>query len=365
MKSLIPATLFILVLTSASWAEADTYHNCGISEPAINGSANTLWCDDFESGDMVFDNTGTSNAANKGYIHTPFGWGASHFPDAAGHGFGRCGTATGVALVVGGTPGAAGTNCAASSGDTMDGAAEGQVPSMSDHGLSEFIEQGQDLYFRYYKKCVTVTGCFWSTNTKNSPTINRLNGWGGIDFGNAGAQPNAGECTALPAGCTVSRHTMNIMTNGGRALRSNQGTDDGTCAAGHSCWERGTNYNHWYYIEHHIKMNTAGSANGEYDLWMDDCGTDGTTGGCATGGTLRTHYSDVQWVQANGQTPSGATHIGSLWIEQYSSGGTGAYVLIGQWYLDQIVASRVRVGPMGSRSTDITPPFTPVGLTIR
>ena len=358
--------LVVAVFITASWAEAATYLNCGTSEPTINGSANTLWCDDFEDGDMVYDNTNDSNAANDGYFHTPFE--NCCFPDAGGHAFGRCGTAAGVALVVGGTPGAAGTNCAASTGVT-NGSGEGQVPSQSDHGFSSTIGQGQDLYFRYYKKCITSPSCTWSTNTKETPTLNRQVGWGGIDFGNAGARPPQNcpiSLSAGAAGCWLATHEMDVKSEGSRVLSQNQGTNDGSCASGHSCWEDGRNTNHWYYFEHHIKMNTPGVANGEYDLWIDDCGTTGLTGGCATGGTLRAHYTNVQWLQSNGQTPSGATAIGSAWIEQYSS-GTGGFVLVGEWYWDQFVASKVRIGPKGASGTgsDTTPPQAPANLRVQ
>ena len=41
----------------------------------------------------------------------------------------------------------------------------------------------------------------------------------------------------------------------------------------------------WYYIEVHIKLNDPGINNAIYELWMDDCGTDGL--GCTGSGTLR------------------------------------------------------------------------------
>src|SRR5262245_32284625 len=71
-------------------ALADTFLNCGSSEPKVQGDPETLWCDDFEDGDMVVDGTGDANAANDGWMHTPYAPTGS-FPDPAGTSFGRCG----------------------------------------------------------------------------------------------------------------------------------------------------------------------------------------------------------------------------------------------------------------------------------
>jgi hypothetical protein len=141
----------------------------------------------------------------------------------------------------------------------------------------------------------------------------------------------------------------------------NIATDDGTCAAGHTCYEFGDNQHHWYYIEHHIRYNSAsGVADGVYELWMDDCGLDGLSNGCATGGTLRTRYTNMNFGNNTG--------IGAIWLEQHG-GSCPCPTQSGEYYFDQFVASKVRVGPVGSGGGggggDTTPPVAPTGLRIQ
>jgi hypothetical protein len=359
--------VFIGLLGLPSVSEAAIYLNCGASEPAINASANTLWCDDFEDGDFIYDHQSDVNAnpADDGWLDAAFGFAPSgSVPDPGGHAFGRCRTAQGVAIVTGlANTGAVGTNCAADSGFVNE---EGQVPSQSDHGFNGFVTAGQHLYVRHYRKCVNPSGCTYTTNTKIG-TFNRAVIWGGIDFGGIGGGGES--CTgSSSAGQFLCRYSKVFFTNnagGSITLDQNQGVDDGSCAAGHTCREDGLLVGHWFYFEHHIKLNTAGSANGEYDFWMDDCGTTGTTGGCTTGGTLRSHYTGLTYLNGSGQTPTGATQIGDFWNEIYASDNTAVdFKNVGQWYWDQMVASRVRVGPMGGSGPDITPPAPPTGVHI-
>jgi hypothetical protein len=240
-------SLFLL-LFFYSVSHADTYKNCSVSEPAIHDSIHTLWCDDFEDGDMLYDETGTAKAENDGWLlfNDPYPLAGGNFPDSGGHGFGRCGTTTGNALVVGDTPGAAGTNGAASTGLVMG--REGSTPSSSDHDFSSPITAGQDVYLRYYKKCVRVGGCNWSVNTKLGPIVNRSAGWGGIDFGvpQASAAEVQFPCPTNSgnSGCPLAIHEFHVPLNF-RVLTQNQGTNDGSCASGHTCWEDGTRVGQW------------------------------------------------------------------------------------------------------------------------
>jgi hypothetical protein len=133
-------------------------------------------------------------------------------------------------------------------------------------------------------------------------------------------------------------------------------TDDGSCATGHTCYLFGWNTQHWYYVEEHIKFNSsAGVHDGVYEMWMDDCGLDGVSNGCATGGTLRTQYTNVLY-------STGSQSVDSIFFETH--GGSCTCDQGGEYYWDQVVASKVRVGPMGAAGPDTTPPSPPTGLHI-
>src|SRR5438132_12922502 len=71
---------------------------------------------------------------------------------------------------------------------------------------------------------------------------------------------------------------------------------------------------HWYYIELHVKLNTPGVYDGVYDLWLDDCGTNGL--GCTGSGTLRAHYTNVFYRADSSLT------LGGFWFENFANVGS-------------------------------------------
>jgi hypothetical protein len=87
----------------------------------------------------------------------------------------------------------------------------------------------------------------------------------------------------------------------------------------------------WYFVEMRV---TAHASNGIIQVWINDCGTDGTT--CGASPTLRYNQSGLQ-LPGN----SNGSQIGMMWFESWAnpgSLGTGPY-----W--DQVKASIV--GPIG------------------
>ena len=73
---------------------------------------------------------------------------------------------------------------------------------------------------------------------------------------------------------------------------------------------------------------------GIYELWMDDCGANGSE--CdGTPGTKRAHHSGLDW-GANGKK------IGITWLENWGNPAS-----TGEQYYDQFVVATRRVGPMG------------------
>jgi hypothetical protein len=110
----------------------------------------------------------------------------------------------------------------------------------------------------------------------------------------------------------------------------------------------------WYFFEMHL---IADATNGTVELWINDCGTAGTS--CGTSPVLRTRLTGISLPgNANGNT------IQTIWLENWAnpaSTGRGPY-----W--DQVkVATRGPIGFMGATSggADITPPVAPTNLAIQ
>jgi hypothetical protein len=105
----------------------------------------------------------------------------------------------------------------------------------------------------------------------------------------------------------------------------------------------------WWFIEYHLKLNTPGVANGVWEVWINNCGTSGTS--CTGTPTLRARHTNVLWriVGDNSQ-------VGSLWLENWANpGGTGTT------YYDQIKVSKV--GPIGFMG--VTLPAAPTNLRVQ
>ena len=104
--------------------------------------------------------------------------------------------------------------------------------------------------------------------------------------------------------------------------------------------------NKWYYIEAHLKLNTPGFSNGVFEVWVDDCGTDGL--GCTGPGTLRTRYTNRQFRDDSSQK------IEVTWFENWGNAGS-----TGEEYYDQFYAATRRIGPMAVGAGGDTPPPAP------
>jgi hypothetical protein len=108
---------------------------------------------------------------------------------------------------------------------------------------------------------------------------------------------------------------------------------------------------HWYFFEMHVR---AGS-NGLIELWVNDCGTAGTS--CGASPILRTRLTGNLPGNANG------SQIETIWLENWANpGSVGTGPL---W--DNVKVSRV--GPIGfsgsSGVADTTPPAAPQTPTLR
>jgi hypothetical protein len=118
---------------------------------------------------------------------------------------------------------------------------------------------------------------------------------------------------------------------------------------------------HWYYVEVHIRLNTitgtTANHDGLYDLWMDDCGTNGL--GCTGPGTLRATYNKYKlWGPAQ-LNANGGAHIRGVWQENWSNNP----VSLGTTYYDQYVVATRRIGPMNAGPT--VAPAAPTALSVQ
>jgi hypothetical protein len=89
----------------------------------------------------------------------------------------------------------------------------------------------------------------------------------------------------------------------------------------------------WYFYEVHYKLSSPGGSNGVFELWVDNCGSTGTS--CPATPTLRLRRTDVR----NGRA-STSELIRVLWFEAWANPNSS-----GERYWDQIKVSKV--GPIG------------------
>ena len=319
---LLAAGALALVGLTAGTSAADMYLNS--SEPMCNGTDSTmLMCDDFEDGDWAQTNCdGNRNGSNitsdpQNYAPNDRWCLNVFYPDnfAGNNNF----TVSG---------GAAGTSRAATSG-----VRSGTSGMMGSHGLpSDYTE----IYIREYiyfksdyvgghEKMFDILPVNWNPGGGDIIALG-YNYFGNNEFcwipykyqdtGRQG-QPNAWMCQNQTIGSGVD--SMGRSTPTGAPIT----------------WQTG----HWYYIEVHLKLNTGSNFDGKYDLWMDDCGTNGL--GCTGPGTLRASYSDARY-----WTPSDISFYGGnikgFWQETWSNPSS-----TGTTYYDQIVVATRRIGPMG------------------
>lgn len=299
---IVPA--FVL---SANQVFAEQYFNCAATESSINSNSNTLMCDDFEDGSWYVTNADTSggktNLANDG-------WAGNVFAPTDSQGYGRCGSI-----------GAVGTNCTATSGNRSGSKAEGW------HWFAPSADDVDELYHRFYTQFRPgyTFGheklAFYQYNETTTGQVGILMtpfGSGTFDFQ-----------TQLP---DDSRYPQNQGNN----LTFIPGR--------------------WYYVEVRVKLDAPkGSGNGVIQVWADDCGTNGL--GCTGPGTLRLSYT------GRNIRPSSSLGLGVIWQENWSNSST--MTASGEVYNDQVVVSKARIGPMGSKSSSTsTPPQAPSGLQV-
>lgn len=113
---------------------------------------------------------------------------------------------------------------------------------------------------------------------------------------------------------------------------------------------RNTGNDQWYCIEGHVKYNTPGVQDGVLELWVD--------------GTQTMSYTTLYM-------RGGSTNNGAVGSATNSSQATMSYIRpyvqwgYGQMYYDDLAVGNTRIGCSGNQPSDITPPSTPSGLSVR
>lgn len=342
-----------LVLGWIEEASSAPYLNS--SEPICNGSDPTvLMCDDFEDGDWAQ----TNDRGNRDGVHitdTPQtyapndGWGCTAF-DVNPPNF----AATNNFVVTGG---AGGTGKAATSGPRTNQFASGNDGGGQQcmHGLPGNYTE---VYIRYYLRNHTdyVVNSDYDERMLDTVPVD-WNPCGNCLLGDLHNKAGSGQLAAISyhfqdngfAGCPSFCWLFQNQVNG-------MGTDsrgNSTPTGGPITLQTG----HWYYIEMHIRVNTGINFDGLYDLWVDDCGTNGQ--GCTGPGTLRTKYTTMLWWTDVQRALFGGSNIRGFWIQNYANPHNA-----GSTQYDQIVVRTQRVGPMAVGGAT-TPPTSPTNLRVQ
>jgi hypothetical protein len=266
------------------------YYNS--DEPGCDGTDPTvLFCDDIEDGSWSKTNCDTNggpdNSDNDGWCMGIY----ARWPDPQGTGYARCGT-----------KGAAGTNCAGTSG-LMKISKSGPHSSgvMGKHWFAPNNSLHDEIWVRWYQK--ELPG-FVHGHEKVLFIQDQRGAWIVImnKYFGSGTMPT-------------------IAKKEDRWMGQNQGSK--------LAMEPGN----WYYMEVHIKLDDFGSSNGIYEFWMDNCGTDGL--GCKGPGTLRARHTGRNFRTFAGQM------ISATWFENWGNPGS-----TGEQYYDQFYVATRRIGPM-------------------
>ncbi len=299
--------LLLLLLSGSAFSHA--YYNS--TETGCDGTDSTvLMCDDFEDGVWYATDCDTSggitNAANDGWCGNPFDAispanaiisGVTPFGTYAGNGGAHSGTG--------------GQNMALHHFKTSGCGSDG----------TQLCAAGNEIYVRWY--------AYWTTSYSFGAEkhMNITNADGDIAFANV--QLN---CGTGSASSTATPYIQVINTTAGDDFCQSPNIASITLQS-----------NHWYFFEFYVKLSSTGTAHdGIARLWVNDCGTAGTS--CGASPTLRTERTDVAFSgNANGRA------IETVWLENWAnpaSTGTGPY-----W--DNLkVATTGPIGFTGSESED-------------
>ena len=276
----IPVFLFLVVMVAITTGmalpnqvEANPFfnspsENCNTSGTTCAAHPTWIFADDFDDGTW-YTNCGQD---------TLDGW----YGEVAG-----CGRTPPIPAVSPVGQGVGGTGYAAMStelGGTGGNAAMAEaVLSGGDHA---------EVWFRFYIKF--LPGYIFNSDQKFFDfNMASSQGAGGINYGGFGKNLSL-MWFAPSADCNIDTYLNPLV--------------DTTIQHGSWCYLNQNLHNQlvlttgrWYYLEIHFIMNTFGVRNGTAELWLNDCGTTGTS--CGAAPIKRSSYNNVQW--AGGPFPGG------------------------------------------------------------
>ena len=280
--------------------------------------SDVVLCDDFQDGDWYrcgYDDV----AANGNDLTTQDGWAGTIYTDYGGSG---CqwtpdsgdgpefyGAATGGGVGVGGI------TYAADSGEGTNGTSGGSG-HMAEHNLGPSNNEYDELWIRFYMQYASNANI--QGNYKLLTINNKTAPYGGIWVGGLGA--GEGDSLAI---CPV--YDCNVL---GYNNPQNTGGSSPYLKHNVSSFDFDAHNGNWIKVEIHIALESTigdtGSRDGVWQLWADDCGSDGLS--CPGTPTLRADFDNVLW-----RCPSGgcaeSDGIRSLWLEsQWDVNGGVSFV---------------------------------------
>jgi len=313
---LVAAFTTIGLLATVTLGGADPYFNS--SEPGCsptNPNPNYILCDDFDNGNWALlgnQNPPSGGSNDKGWLLCNDTGGPTTCrnppPPAVtslGQGVGNRGYA------------AMSTSTGGDGGDSQLGM----------HGFYPNNATYSHIWIRFY--WYLEPGYVANGNQKIISLISSAYS-GGIDQGGIGRDPTQ------PQACP--QWTCGQLNEG--FLGQNQGNNI-TIATGR-----------WYYVELEVGVNTFNTRDGIWRMWINDCGTAGTS--CGAAPILRAGYTNVGWI---GSGTTSSTQIGSLWWDLWGNPAD-----VGTRRIDNLIVSKA--GPIGFMGGSTAAPSAPTSTQL-
>lgn len=381
--------MFVILLCSSTVVLAE----CTDSEPTVAAASTTLFCDDVNDGTWYVTSEDIENPLNDG-------WNGTIFADIEDNG------------VV--TNGLGNTGYKFTSGFLNGHRGQGMMGDVNFANKSGSFSCGSgnfcydEIYIRYYIQ--TSEDTLWAG--EKMMTINKCcAGVGGIHFTNHASGMSGAGCGADEpgeAGCAE----FNIVNTGiDQWMGQNLSTGSTPFCGTSPVKDCGVLPNmHWYFVQMRYKRNTTctiiktsatcnettwgqrfangdpvgATGNAEWEVWINDCGTDGFTN-CVRGVDTPTKRSSHSGFASHWDT---SERIGSVWFENWANAAPGVPVTSdgcvvdlrggndqdplyepcdgtrGTHYYDNFVISTAPIGFAEPLDGDTTPPAAPVSTFI-
>lgn len=332
MTRALTVGLLACSLALSSGGSAAAAPNFNSSEPQCDGSnSSVLWCDDFERGGQLTVSDDSSDSRNNGWLRA-----SSSIVNSSGY------------LVCDGA-GAAGSRCYirgvnhAPDSDSAPHDILAHTHPLAATGLTAFRAR---MYVKF------DPGYAWNRNHKFMSGQNSAHQGGIHMYGIGGDLSQMFMCPVLDCnGTTVNSAVSQPPTEGVSGKNCNS---VGCLLLGHNISRLVMGTGKWYFMEYRIVLNTPGQRNGVWQLWLNDCGTNGV---CTGTPTLRANYTNIGY-------RSSSETIGGFYLDVWGNPAD-----VGTIRVDQIKVTTDAHGQIGfsggSAATETTGPSAPSGVAIR